>query len=65
MTVDWKDHGRDIVHFLSHYLPDSPSTSLPVHLQRLPDEIAKARAAHGFDKRTVVGSGHSFGGISV
>ena len=65
-SVDWSEHGRDILNFLLNYLPDeSPSESpLPVHLTRLPEDISSRRVTSGFTNRTLVAIGLSFGGCS-
>jgi hypothetical protein len=60
------DNGRDLSHFLLYYLPEvSTPAPLPTHLPRLPDVVADARKAHGLPARTLVGLGHSVGGIAT
>ncbi|KAH9948107.1 hypothetical protein B0H21DRAFT_821288 [Amylocystis lapponica] len=63
---DWQDNARDVLQFLLHYLPESPSDSeLPTHLTRLPEVISDARKKDGFLGRTLVAVGHSLGGCTV
>lgn len=62
---DWSDYGRDILNFMIHYLPESPYSSPPTHLARIPDSIALDRQSAGFSNRTVVGVGHSFGATVI
>lgn len=60
---DWGDNSRDILNFLLNYIPTSPhERALPTHLQRLPTSLAESRKAFGFQSRTFVAVGHSFGG---
>jgi hypothetical protein len=61
------DNGRDLGQFLLYYLPEVPTPApLPTHLPRLPDAVADARRAHGLGPaRTLVGLGHSVGGIAT
>lgn len=60
---DASDGARDMLHFLSFYLPDTISReALPTHLTRLPDSVADARLLNGFAERTIVSIGHSLGG---
>ena len=62
---DWTDNSRDILNFLLNYLPVHPATkSLPMHLVCLPDSLATSRRAFGFQSRTFVVIGHSFGGCT-
>jgi hypothetical protein len=54
-AVDWRDHARDIINFLTYYLPPSPSVgSLPALLKPIRSEANTA-------PRQVLGIGHSFG----
>jgi pimeloyl-ACP methyl ester carboxylesterase len=63
---DIADGGRDIIHFLSFYLPDSISQEpLPTHLPRLPDSVANVRLSTGFTERSIVAIGHSIGSSCV
>jgi surfactin synthase thioesterase subunit len=60
---DASDGARDMLHFLSFYLPDRPTCDpLPTHLPRLADAIADSRIQHGIPERTIVAIGHSLGG---
>ncbi|KZT22255.1 hypothetical protein NEOLEDRAFT_1181002 [Neolentinus lepideus HHB14362 ss-1] len=71
---DWRDNARDVVNFLSNYLP-LPSKSQPnyppelypsVHLQPVPESLAQQRLERGFvpEGRTLVVVGHSYGGCA-
>ncbi|EPQ51885.1 hypothetical protein GLOTRDRAFT_123030 [Gloeophyllum trabeum ATCC 11539] len=65
---DWQDHARDILAFLTAYLPASPSStssSLPTFLPRVPAPLSAHRAQHGYTSRTLVAIGHSFGGCTT
>ncbi|KDQ07652.1 hypothetical protein BOTBODRAFT_38633 [Botryobasidium botryosum FD-172 SS1] len=65
---DWADNARDILNLLLNYLPSCPppsSSHIPVSLDRVPVGEAEQRKVRGFDKRTIVGIGHSIGGCSV
>lgn len=62
---DWTDNARDILNFLLSYLPDDPTDrTLPTHLSRVPESLAASRKQSGFQSRTLVPIGHSFGGCS-
>ena len=62
---DWQDNARDILHFLLSYLPSSPSQNhLPTHLDRIPQSLTDHRERVGFQNRSLVAVGHSFGGCS-
>ena len=66
--VDWTDHARDILHFLLSYLPSSPTMpadSLPTHLTRLPETLAKSRRTFGYQQRIFVAVPHSFSGCAT
>lgn len=66
ILVDWHDNARDILNFVTHYLPETfDPAALPTHLGRIPDEIAASRCGFGFSNRRVVAVGHSFGGCST
>ncbi|EIW57881.1 alpha/beta-hydrolase [Trametes versicolor FP-101664 SS1] len=55
--VDWHDLTRDILNFLSTYLPADPGAALATVLHPVaPHEFGKSR------RRRLVGVGHSFGG---
>ncbi|KAF9523217.1 Alpha/beta hydrolase family-domain-containing protein [Crepidotus variabilis] len=63
---DWTDNSRDIVNFLSNFLPDeSSATALPVNLLRIPSQESKDRLTDGFKNRKIVVVGHSYGGASM
>ncbi|KAL5478289.1 hypothetical protein ACEPAI_2473 [Sanghuangporus weigelae] len=68
-VYDWQDHSRDILNFLSRYLPsrnDALRTDLPVHLPRVSSQDESTRLKDGFTgERTLVGIGHSLGGATV
>ncbi|KAF8302072.1 hypothetical protein DL93DRAFT_2233650 [Clavulina sp. PMI_390] len=61
----FEDTTRDIINFMLNYLPHNAGAdyrNLPVHLKRLPREIAEGRRTLGYaGDRTVVGLGHSAG----
>jgi len=64
----WLDNSRDIINFLTYYLPDTighPGDELPTHLPLIPQEVSEARGKDGFANRTIVAIGHSFGGCSL
>lgn len=64
----WSESSRDLIQFLTHYLPEDPYTSeeLPLHLPRLPDVIAQRRRQEGLSKeRTLIGLGHSAGATAM
>ncbi|GJE99575.1 alpha/beta hydrolase [Phanerochaete sordida] len=63
---DWADNSRDILNFLLHHLPTSPAEkALPLHLPRLAEAVSESRKTFGFQSRTFVGVGHSFGGCTT
>lgn len=62
---NWQDNARDLLQFLSYYLPEHPGSSEPVHLDPLPPYTANTRRRDGFAHRRVIGTGHSFGGTST
>ena len=67
-VVEWSDNSRDIINFLTYYLPDTVGYSrdqLPTHLPLVPREVSEARAKGGFTNRTLVAAGHSFGGCTM
>ncbi|KAL5520619.1 hypothetical protein ACEPAF_2620 [Sanghuangporus sanghuang] len=68
-VYDWQDQSRDILNFLSRYLPsrnDALRTDLPVHLPRVSSQDECTRLKDGFTgERTLVGIGHSMGGATV
>lgn len=65
-VVDWADNARDILNFLTRYLPPKSrdAGSLPIHLPCLPYEETQDRIQSGFNDRTLITIGHSFGGCS-
>ena len=63
--VNWQDNARDLLHFVLHYLPDSPGGILPVYLEPISALNSTERAAHGLSHRTLVACGHSLGGVST
>ncbi|KAG1819128.1 Alpha/Beta hydrolase protein [Suillus subaureus] len=65
-SFDWTDNARDIANFLINYMPEEVETSsLPIQLHRVPASIGESRQKSGFSSRTLVVTGHSFGGCSV
>jgi pimeloyl-ACP methyl ester carboxylesterase len=65
-SVDWRDQARDILHFLLYYIPSAVSSAtLPIHLPRLSDDVARTRTTHGWTERNLIGIGHSFGAIGT
>ncbi|KAH9847867.1 alpha/beta-hydrolase [Lenzites betulinus] len=58
-VVDWSDMTRDILNFLTTYLPHEPGAALDTVLQ--PNSLCDSPLR----KRKVVGVGHSFGGTLV
>jgi hypothetical protein len=63
--VNWQDNARDLLQFLSYYLPEHPGSNEPVHLEPLPSYIANTRRRDGFSHRRVISAGHSLGGTST
>ncbi|CAE7073661.1 unnamed protein product [Rhizoctonia solani] len=61
---EWSDHARDILSFLTYYLPDRIDNPEP-SLVQIPDQTSQRRLEHGFANRTVIGIGHSFGGCTI
>ncbi|KAF9645256.1 hypothetical protein BDM02DRAFT_609078 [Thelephora ganbajun] len=65
---EWLDNSRDIINFLTYYLPNTIGYSgdeLPTHLPLISQDISEARAQSGLTNRTLVGIGHSFGGCTL
>ncbi|KAG6812160.1 hypothetical protein H0H92_004091 [Tricholoma furcatifolium] len=64
-VFDWTDNARDILNFLTFYLPSKVSASpLPTHLARLPTDESDYRRNNPFRHRTLVAIGHSYGGCT-
>ncbi|KAF9467147.1 Alpha/Beta hydrolase protein [Collybia nuda] len=62
---DWTDNTRDILNFLLHFLPSSSAIPLlPTHLQRVSPNETEDRKFRGFQHRTFVAVGHSYGGCT-
>lgn len=63
-TVSWADHPRDMLKFLEHYLPETPShpAAAPTWL---PTFLPSHKASPPSAKRRLVGLGHSFGGAAL
>ncbi|EAU84154.1 hypothetical protein CC1G_08695 [Coprinopsis cinerea okayama7 len=62
---DWQDNTRDIVNFLTNFLPArSSARSLPLHLKRIPETESLHRRDHGFLNRRIMVVGHSYGGCT-
>lgn len=63
-TISWADHPRDVLKFLEHYLPETPShpSSPP---SWLPTFLPSHKPSSANAKRRLVGLGHSFGGASL
>ncbi|KAH8827512.1 hypothetical protein DL96DRAFT_1252034 [Flagelloscypha sp. PMI_526] len=59
----WEDDSRDIVQFLTYFLPSQSSgLELPTVLSRIPESDTRDRLVNGLAKnRRVVAIGHSFG----
>jgi len=62
---DWADHARDILNFVTNYLPVSGTQDVPTHLPAIGQDISRHRLDNGFRDRTLVALGHSFGGCSA
>jgi pimeloyl-ACP methyl ester carboxylesterase len=62
---DWADNSRDMLNFLLHYLPDAPMPDLPLHLSPVSSSITATRRVSGFTDRTLIGVGHSLGGVTT
>ncbi|KAG6817570.1 hypothetical protein H0H87_006947 [Tephrocybe sp. NHM501043] len=64
-VFDWTDNARDILNFLTNYLPTKASGgSLPTHLPRLPSDEVEFRQNNPFRHRTLITIGHSYGGCT-
>jgi len=63
---DWADNGRDILNFLHYFIPSRVTdTPLPTHLQRVSPEETHFRQTQGFNRRRILGVGHSYGGCAM
>ncbi|EIN14480.1 hypothetical protein PUNSTDRAFT_96391 [Punctularia strigosozonata HHB-11173 SS5] len=63
---DWSDNSRDILNFFLHYLPtEIHPGQLPVHLTPIHETEASQRKVQGIPGRTIIGVGHSFGGVTI
>ncbi|KAG5637888.1 hypothetical protein H0H81_002773 [Sphagnurus paluster] len=64
-VFDWTDNARDILNFLTYYLPSTASAAaLPTHLPRLPPAESEHRKTNPFRHRTFIAVGHSYGGCT-
>lgn len=63
-VFSWHDNARDITNFLLHYLPSMPGGTLPTHLDAVSSSESTQRHTRGFNHRTFVVTGHSYGGCS-
>lgn len=68
-VVDWAEHSRDKLNLLLNYMPDKSSSSLPsslpMHLERVPEDVSQDRRYFGLRDRTLIAVGHSFGGCTA
>ncbi|KAF8606381.1 hypothetical protein BDV93DRAFT_553554 [Ceratobasidium sp. AG-I] len=66
-AFSWADHARDILNFLLYYLPETSCLGQEheLILPQLSEEVSAVRKERGFQARTVVGLGHSFGASSM
>jgi len=64
-SFDWADHARDILNFVANYLPESGAQDVSTHLPAIGRDISGYRLTRGFQDRTLVALGHSFGGCSA
>ncbi|KAL0946123.1 hypothetical protein HGRIS_012388 [Hohenbuehelia grisea] len=63
---DWRDNARDVAVFLSCYLPSLiSSAALPLHLDPVHPLETAGRLERGYQERTLVAIGHSYGGCSI
>ncbi|KAH8827513.1 Alpha/beta hydrolase family-domain-containing protein [Flagelloscypha sp. PMI_526] len=62
----WADHSRDIIQFLTHFLPTQLSNqALPTVLPNIHPSETHDRLTHGLpENRRVIAVGHSFGGCT-
>jgi pimeloyl-ACP methyl ester carboxylesterase len=64
-TVCWSDNTRDMVNFLTNFLPSrATSERLPLHLRRLSEHESNDRRKNGFAHRRLMQVGHSYGGCT-
>jgi len=62
----WRDHARDILNFILHFLPEKvTSSALPTRLPRIPLQVSEAREKRGLSDRQLVVIGHSFSGCAT
>ncbi|KAG8933343.1 hypothetical protein FRC02_012095 [Tulasnella sp. 418] len=63
----WADNARDMLNLLLNYIPSEIScgTSLPTFLDKVSRDEAEQRRKRGFERRNMVGVGHSLGGCTV
>ncbi|KAF4608019.1 hypothetical protein EYR40_000360 [Pleurotus pulmonarius] len=62
---DWTDNARDILNFLTYFIPTTASSGpLPIHLPQVTAAESESRKKFGFKHRTLIGVGHSFGGCT-
>jgi len=62
----WRDHARDILNFILHFLPEKvTSSALPTCLPRVPLQVSEAREKRGLSGRQLVVVGHSFSGCAT
>ncbi|KAJ1301034.1 hypothetical protein OPQ81_003455 [Rhizoctonia solani] len=63
---EWSDGTRDILNFITNYLPDKIEDGhVDRNLSRISEQAAQQRLQHGFKDRAIVGIGHSFGGSTL
>ncbi|CAE7210899.1 unnamed protein product [Rhizoctonia solani] len=62
---EWSDHTRDILNFLTKYLPDKAEKQVEPGLAEIPEQTTQQRLERGFAHRTIIGIGHSFGGCTL
>lgn len=62
----WADNSRDILNFLTHFMPSTVSSNPPpTRLRQVTAAESESRRKDGFKHRTVAGIGHSFGGCTL
>ena len=66
ILVNWRDHARDILNLILHFLPEKvTSSALPTNLARVALQVSEAREKRGFSGRQLVVVGHSFSGCAA